>query len=602
MKEKYSKSRLLLYFLRGSKRYFITGIVFGMLVTLLDLVNPKIISFTIDGVIGKREPKLSGVVSDLVDSLGGVGYLRGHLYVIALGIIVVALAGIFCRYMFTLMNSKGAETFVMTMRNELFRHIEGLPYKWHSENKTGDIIQRCTSDVETIKRFLSEQLIQVFRIVILVTFAFAFMLGIHPLWSLVAGVFMPVILGLSLHYHKQFGKIFMEADENEGILSSIAQENLTGVRVVRAFGRESYERDRFLKQNKHYFGIWSRFNHLLSKYWSIADVISGFQFIAVIAVGSYLAVSGQITAGQYIAFVSYNSMVIWPIRQLGRVLSQMSKAGVSIERVKYIMNSELESDRVDAVEPDMKQDICFNHVSFSFGENQILDDVSFTVPAGTTLGVLGSTGSGKSTLINLLIRMYELGEDDGSITIGGVDIRDIKASWLRKNIGIVLQEPYLFSRTLRENIGIGIDHANEDTIREAARIASLLHTIEDFTKGFDTEVGERGVTLSGGQKQRTAIAQMIVGDTPVMVFDDSLSAVDAETDARIRDALRERNADTTTILVAHRITTLMNADQIIVMDRGRILESGTHEELLALGGVYRKIYDIQTEGGDYDAE
>jgi ATP-binding cassette subfamily B protein len=250
----------------------------------------------------------------------------------------------------------------------------------------------------------------------------------------------------------------------------------------------------------------------------------------------------------------------------------------------------------------MKQEICFNHVSFSFGDNQILDDVSFTVPAGTTLGVLGSTGSGKSTLINLLIRMYELGEDDGSITIGGVDIRDIKASWLRKNIGIVLQEPYLFSRTLRENIGIGVDHANMDTIREAARIASLLHTIEDFTKGFDTEVGERGVTLSGGQKQRTAIAQMIVGDTPVMVFDDSLSAVDAETDARIRDALRERNAETTTILVAHRITTLMNADQIIVMDRGRILESGTHEELLALGGVYRKIYDVQTEGGDYDAE
>jgi ATP-binding cassette subfamily B protein len=295
-------------------------------------------------------------------------------------------------------------------------------------------------------------------------------------------------------------------------------------------------------------------------------------------------------------------MVIWPIRQLGRVLSQMSKAGVSIERVKYIMNSELESDRVGAGEPDMKQDICFNHVSFSFGDNQILDDVSFRVPAGTTLGVLGSTGSGKSTLINLLIRMYELGEGDGSITIGGVDIRDIKASWLRKNIGIVLQEPYLFSRTLRENIGIGVDHANMDTIREAARIASLLHTIEDFTKGFDTEVGERGVTLSGGQKQRTAIAQMIVGDTPVMVFDDSLSAVDAETDARIRDALRERNAETTTILVAHRITTLMNADQIIGMDRGRILESGTHEELLALGGVYRKIYDIQTEGGDYDAE
>ncbi len=602
MKEKFSKSQLLLFFLKGSKRYFLTGILFGMLVTLLDLVNPKIISFTIDAVIGNQEPKLSKWVSEIVDSVGGVPYLKGHVYLIAVAIILVALVGIFCRYMFTLMNSKGAETFVMTMRNRLFRHIEELPYKWHSENKTGDIIQRCTSDVETIKRFLSEQLIQVLRIVILVTFAFIFMLGIHVKWALLAAAFMPVILGLSLYYHKKFGKIFMKADENEGILSSIAQENLMGVRVVRAFGRESYEKERFEKQNKYYFGIWATFNHLLSKYWSIADVISGFQFITVISVGSYLAVAGEVTAGQYIAFVSYNSMLIWPIRQLGRVLSQMSKAGVSIERVKYIMNSEIETDRENAITPDMKQDICFDHVSFGFGENQILDDVSFTVKAGSTLGVLGSTGSGKSTLINLLIRMYELGDDQGSITIGGVDIRDIKASWLRKNIGIVLQEPYLFSRTLKENIGIGVEHFNEDTIREAARIASLLHTIEDFTKGFDTEVGERGVTLSGGQKQRTAIAQMVIGNTPVMVFDDSLSAVDSETDAKIRDALKEKSADTTTILIAHRITTLMNADNIIVMDAGRILESGTHEELLMRGGIYKKIYDIQTEGGDFDAE
>ncbi len=602
MDKKGSKFRLILNFLRGSKRYFFGGILCCALVTVIDFVNPKITAFMVDSVIGDKAPKVSRFSKNLIEAVGGVDYLRTHLYIVALAILIVAMFGIVCRYFFNLLTSKGAETLVMTMRNDLFRHIEELPYEWHSKNQTGDIIQRCTSDVETIKRFLAEQLVVFVRIILLLVTSLIFMFGISAKLTWAAVAFMPVVITVSILFQRYFAKLFKHADEQEGVLSSIAQENLTGVRVVRAFGREKYEKDRFEKQNHYYFGIWRGINKLLSMYWSFADVISNSEIITVTAYGAYLAVQGEITAGQYIAFISYNGMLTWPLRMIGRLLSQMSKAGVAIDRVNYIMSSEVERDKVDAIEPPLDRDIAFSHVSYSFGESKVLSDVTFNIKAGSTVGILGSTGSGKSTLINLLTRMYDLGEGEGEITIGGVNIKDMKASHLRKNVGIVLQEPYLFSRTLKENIGIGFENPTDDSIREAARMASLLGTIENFKKGFDTEVGERGMTLSGGQKQRTAIAQMIIGNTPVKVFDDSLSAVDSETDAKIRHALKEAAGDSTMILIAHRINTIMNADNIIVMDKGRIIEQGTHEELIRNNKIYKKIYDIQTEGGDYDAE
>jgi ATP-binding cassette subfamily B protein len=291
-------------------------------------------------------------------------------------------------------------------------------------------------------------------------------------------------------------------------------------------------------------------------------------------------------------------MLVWPVRALGRIISEMSKAGVSIDRIAYIMNSETEEDKENALEPSLKQDITFEHVSYAYenGGADVLKDVSFTIKAGTTFGILGGTGSGKSTLMYLMDRLYDLKEGCGRILVGNTDITDIKASWLRSNIGFVLQEPFLFSRTLSENIGITQKKTDFAEIRAAARIAALDETIEDFSKGYETYVGERGVTLSGGQKQRTAIAQMLVSKPPIMVFDDSLSAVDTQTDARIRHALSENTTDSTVVLISHRIMTLMHADNIIVLDHGRIAEQGTHEQLLAQGGIYKKIYDIQMQG------
>ncbi len=591
-----SKTELVLFFLNGSKRYFIGAIFFACLVSLLDMINPKIISYTVDSVLSDSTKALPTFIENIIQSFGGNAWLKNHLGVIALCVICVSLVGALCRFLFNLLNTKGAEKLVHTMRNELFDHILHLPFSWHSENQTGDIIQRCTSDVEQIKIFLSEQLTVLFRFIILIALAIYFMLTINGKLTLVAAIFIPIIIGYSLFFHKGIGESFEKVDIEEGKLSSIAQENLTGVRVVRAFGRESYERERFEKQNEYYTSMWVHLMNLLAAFWASADLFSYLQIMCVLAYGAVLCVNGEMSAGDYIAFNSYASMLMWPIRMLGRVIANLSKAGISIDRLMYIMNSEEEQDKQDAKEIDMHQDIVFDHVSFQYenGTSEILEDISFEVKAGTTVGILGGTGSGKSTLMYLLDRLYELKDGEGSITIGGVDIKDIKSDCLRRNIGMVLQEPYLFSRTLEENIAIALPDMDQEKVRLAAKVASLDHAIEHFQEGYQTYVGERGVTLSGGQKQRTAIAQMLISQPPIMVFDDSLSAVDAETDAKIRNALKENVGDSTVILIAQRITTLMNADLILVMDNGKISERGTHDELIQQDGIYKKIYDLQS--------
>ncbi len=591
-----SKTELVLFFLNGSKRYFIGAIIFACLVSLLDMINPKIISYTVDSVLSDSTTALPTFIDHIIKDLGGNAWLKNHLGVIALCVICVSLIGAVCRFLFNLCNTKGAEKLVHTMRNELFNHILHLPFSWHSENQTGDIIQRCTSDVEQIKIFLSEQLTLLFRFIILIVLAMYFMFSINVKLTFVAAIFIPIIIGYSVFFHKGIGESFEKVDIEEGKLSSIAQENLTGVRVVRAFGRESYERERFEKQNEYYTSMWVHLMNLLAAFWSSADLFSYLQIMCVLAYGAVLTVNGEMSAGDYIAFNSYASMLMWPIRMLGRVIANLSKAGISIDRLMYIMNSEEEHDKEDAKDIDMHQDIVFDHVSFQYenGTSEILENISFEVKAGTTVGILGGTGSGKSTLMYLLDRLYELKDGEGSITIGGVDIKDIKSECLRKNIGMVLQEPYLFSRTLEENIAIALPDMDQEKVRLAAKVASLDHAIEHFQEGYQTYVGERGVTLSGGQKQRTAIAQMLISKPPIMVFDDSLSAVDAETDAKIRSALKENVGDSTVILIAQRITTLMNADLILVMDNGKIIERGTHDQLIQQDGIYKKIYDLQS--------
>ena len=599
VRQPYTRVSLILDFLRGSIKYFVISILSALCVTGLDMLSPQLIRTTVDGILGDNELKLPEFLMNRIASVGGVGYLRDRLWLIGGLLVIMALFSVAFRYLFMLFNARGAESLVETMRNRLFSHIQRLPFSWHMQNQTGDIIQRCTSDVDMVKNFVSEQLTSVFRIVILIILSLFFMFSMNPRLTLVALASIPIIIAYSAYFHSKIGRQFMICDENEGILSTIAQENLTGVRVVRAFGREKYEKDRFEKQNNIYTNLWIKLCGFMALFWGAGDLISGLQVMLIVILGAVFCVRGSMTAGEFIAFISYNAMLTWPVRSLGRMISEMSKAGVSIERIRYIMNSDAEQDKPEAElaeegTPEMRGDIEFHNVSFSYGDAPILSDISFKIPQGTTFGILGGTGSGKSTLMHLLNRLYDLPKENGRITIGGVDIADMKGSWVRSHIGMVLQESFLFSRTIAENIGITRRGMSLSDIRWAASIACVDEAISEFSKGYDTVVGERGVTLSGGQKQRTAIARMLTQRTPIMVFDDSLSAVDSETDAKIRQALKRNLGDSTVILISHRVTTLMQAECILVLDKGRVAELGSHEELIKKkDGIYRRIYDMQ---------
>ena len=590
---------MILRFLRGSKLLFVTSMLASALAALADMVSPQIVRVAVDHVLGSAPTEtLPGFAVRLIGRAGGVAALREHIWILALAVVAVAVVKAAAQYGYEVSKTAASETLVKTMRDSLFSHIERLPYAWHMKNRTGDIIQRCTSDIDTLKNFLAEQMTNLIRIVILLALSVAFMLGMNPRLTLIAMLPVPVIIGYSLYFHKKIGEAFLACDENEGILSTLAQENLTGVRVVRAFGRERDERDRFEKQNRYYTGLWMKLARPLATFWSVGDVLSGLQILLTVVFGAVFCIRGSMGPGAYIAFLSYCAMMTWPVRMLGRMISEMSKAGVSLDRIRYIMESPEEETSV-GLTPDLSGDIVFDRVSFSYdGGADVLHDMSFTVPAGSTLGILGGTGSGKSTRVLLLDKLYELPEGQGSIRIGGTDLREIRTDYLRRNIGMVLQEPFLFSRTIAENIGIHDPELGIDRIRESARAACLDETVMGFARGYDTPVGERGLTLSGGQKQRTAIARTLSQDVPILVFDDSLSAVDAETDAKIRRALQARFGRATVILISHRITTLSKADKILVLDHGRIAEQGTHEELRKAGGLYQHICAIQSGAGE----
>ena len=539
----------------------------------------------------------------------GIPYLKEHIWLISLEVIGIALVNGIMIYLYRSQTAKAGETFAKNMRDILFAHVQRLPMKWHDGVQTGDIIQRCTADVETIRNFVVTQVLEVFRTVFLLVVSLAMMLTMNRKLTMVALAFTPVVVLYSGIFYHLIAKNYTAADEAEGDLSTVVQENATGVRVVRAFGRERFEIDQFDEKNEIFARLWIRLGTLSGLYWAVGDLITGLQVLVIVTLGAIEAVHGSITAGEFIAFASYNTTLVWPVRSLGRILSEMSKTGVSFDRVNYILDSAEEEMAESGVIPE-RTDIVFDHVSFGYEENQsVLEDVSFHIKEGTTCGVLGGTGSGKTTIVHLLDRLYELKK--GTVQIGGVDIRDIPRSWIRSHVGMVLQEPFLFSRTIRDNIAAANPDATMNEIREAARIACVDDTIMAFPDGYDTIVGERGVTLSGGQRQRVAIARMLIAKAPIMIFDDSLSAVDADTDVRIRRVLRSKMKEATVILISHRITTLMEANQILVLNHGVIEECGTHQQLIHHGGIYQKIYEIQlnqddrrllNEGGDSDAE
>ncbi|MBR4223705.1 MAG: ABC transporter ATP-binding protein [Oscillospiraceae bacterium] len=585
--------------LKGSLTFFMISMIMSAAAALLDLISPRIVSCVVDNVLGSvpaAEGSFNGILLGLA---GGADNIRAKLYIPALAVAVVAFAGALTRYIQGLSNSVGAEKLVKRIRNVIFSHTDRLPMSWYGKNQTGDILQRCTSDVETVKQFVSVQLTSFVRIILLVVLSIAFMSSVNVTLTIAAAAFLPVIIGYSAYFHGRIGKTFMEADSEEGVVSSIVQEDLTGIRVVRAFGKEAYECERFTVKNEKYTALWVRLMDLMAAFWSLGDLISGLQIMTITVLGAVFCVHKGMTAGNFIAFISYNAMLSWPVRELGRTIADLSRAGVAIDRIIYILNADPEDlqDGAEAKVQDAEPLLVLEDVSYSYTDGtDVLKGIDMHVSRGEKIGIIGGTGSGKSTLTDILMRTCDPERLRGKVRFCGKDADKYPLAPYRRRFARVLQEPFLFSGTISHNIGIASDSITEEQILTAAEDAALMTAVDKFKDGLETFVGERGVTLSGGQKQRCALAACLANadNADVLILDDAFSALDAETDSRIRKTLFSKYPDTTMIIIAHRITTIAGCDRIYVLDKGQIVGEGTHAELITQEGIYRDIYELQT--------
>ncbi len=531
-----------------------------------------------------------------VDQILGRTEASGLLPWIAFGFVALAcLEGAFT-YLSGRLAARTAEAVAQRLRDGLFDHIQRLPFAYHDRSQTGDLVERVTSDVDALRRFFADQAITAGRILLLFAVNFAALAALNLRLALFSIAVVPVVVAVSVGFFRRVTRAYEAYQQQEARLTTTLQENLSGVRVVKAFARQAYEIEKFDRDN------WEKFRrgrHLLlmhSFFWPASDILCGLQMLAGFYLAARMTIAGAISLGTYLAYAGMVVWLIWPMRNLARLIVQMSTGLVSYGRVAEVLREPAEPCDADLQEPpgDLRGEVVFRDVAFTYdGHRPALHDIRFACRPGQVVALLGPTGSGKSSLVNLLPRFYEY--SGGSLTIDGIEVRRYPRAYLRRQIGIVEQEPFLFSRTIRENIAYGVDRpVTQEEIEAAARAAAIHDVILTFPAGYDTLVGERGVTLSGGQKQRIAIARTLLKDPRILILDDSTSSVDTETEDEIRQALARLMRGRTTFIIAHRIQSLMQADLILVLDQGRILQQGTHAELMAQPGIYRQIYDLQS--------
>ncbi len=518
------------------------------------------------------------------------------LLLTALAFLLLIIGQGFFSFLSGYLASQTAEGTTRRLRDHLFDHIQRLSYAYHAESKTGDLLERATSDVDAIRRFFAEQAIGMGRIILIFVINLFAIINLNPKLVWVSIGIIPIILVVSIFFFKRVSKAYESYQEQEAVLSTALQENLSGVRVVKAFARQNYEIYKFEQINWEKFKRGRKLNKLHSYFWPISDIFCAAQMLLGLYIGALMAIRGEITLGAYITYSGLITWIIWPIRNLGRLIVQTSTGMISFKRVASILTQEQEPLLVGSVQPtgQVNGQVTFEHVDFEYEkDNPVLKDVSFTCQGGSVVALLGSTGSGKTSLVNLLPRFYDV--TGGKILLDRADLREYPRRYLRSQIGIVEQEPFLFSCSIRDNITYGVSREVSDAeVEQAARFAAIHDVILTFPKGYETLVGERGVTLSGGQKQRVAIARALLMNPRILILDDSTSSVDMETEAQIRQALNQLMVDRTTFIIAHRIQSIMNADLVLVFDKGEVVQSGTHAELIAVPGMYREIYEIQT--------
>ena len=518
------------------------------------------------------------------------------LPLLALGFLGLALAEGGFTFLSGVLSSQTAEGITRRLRNFLYDHIQHLSFTYHSKMQTGELIERSTSDVDALRRFFSDQAISVGRIILLFLINFIALLNLNVKLALVSVIVVPFVLVVSIILFKNVSKAYEAYQEQEAILSTTLQENLAGVRVVKAFSRQDYEMAKFEKDNWEKFIRGKKLLIMHSLFWPLSDILCGAQLLVGYLVGALMAINGTISVGTYLAYAGMVIYIIYPLRNLGRIIVQTSTGLVSYARVMDIIKEAREPlDEGDHLPTaNIVGKLGFKKVKFEYEPNdQTLEDITFDVKPGQVIALLGSTGSGKSTLVNLLPRFFEY--TGGKILLDGVDLNRYPRKYLRQQIGIVEQEPFLFSRSIRENITYGVGRqVSDDEVETAARAAAIHDVILSFKEGYKTLVGERGVTLSGGQKQRVTIARTILKNPRILILDDSTSSVDTETEAEIREALQNLMKDRTTFIIAHRLQSITEADLILVMDKGKIIQRGKHEELVSQPGVYQQIFNIQT--------
>lgn len=605
----WERVRILWGLMVGRRLLYGASIAAMVVAAALAYVQPLIGRWAIDHVIAGRALEAPRFIHSLIAMLGGRDVLVHNLWVAGLAILAITAVSGLMTYLRGRWSAAASESIARSLRDRLYDHIQRLPCIYHDKTDAGELIQRCGSDVETIRTFLASGVTEVGRAGVLLILGVPVMLYVSPVMTAVAMGVLPVIFAYSVVFFVKVRANFKRSDEAEARMTTALEENLAGIRVVRAFGRGAHECRKFAGHNAEYRDLWRRLIRLLAWFWSLSDGMCMCQVGAVLLVGSYRVLAGRLTVGELFAFVSFVHTFMWPIRYMGRILADFGQASVSLDRVHEVLRQpredqdeggELAAAAALAVAAPpagtsrFAGELVVEGLSFRHGESlPVLSGVSFHLPAGQTLAVLGPSGSGKSTLVNLLLRLYDY--QDGSIRLDGRELSAMDRASARRQFGVVLQEPFLYSKTVRDNIRLGWSRATDERVAEAAQAACIHEAILGFQQGYDTLVGERGVTLSGGQRQRVALARAMLADPPILILDDALSAVDAQTEAMILEALRTRHGRRSTLLIAHRLSTLRQADQIIVLAGGRIVQSGTHDDLVRRDGLYRRLWQIQTD-------
>lgn len=577
---------------KNSRLIYLFAMISMVISQMINALLPIILWSSVDSIIGD-EPFKFKLIKKIVDLFGGKLYIRNHIYIIALFIVIISAIGGLFVFLKTVFANIATERIAKNLRDDIYTHLEFINYKYISKTSPGDIIQRSTSDIETIKRLLSLQFVEILSSISIFTFSLIIMFTLNVKVALICAFGCFIIGSVSYLFYSNVKKLFMKLDEAEAKLTHTVSENVSHIRVIKAFNREKFHYDLFKIDNENLKKRQFNFSVLNAVYWSVTNLTTFLLMGSVIGYGGYLAIKNIISFGDLAAFTSYVNLMIWPIRSLTRILADSGKATVAIKRIEEILQFP-EEDMISGIKKvNIKGGVRFENVGFKYdtSDDFSIRNISFEIKPDQVLGITGTTGSGKTTLVSLILRLFE--PTEGTIYLDGYNIKDLNKEFLRENIAIVLQEPYLYNISIKDNIMITNDTATDKMVVDAAKIANVHKDIMSFEEGYNTISGEGGVNLSGGQKQRIAIARAILKSTPLLILDDSLSAVDMKTDKNIRNALNTMPNKPTLIIISNRLASLVQADLILVLEKGNIIQKGTHEELIREEGFYKNIFEIQ---------